>query len=85
VAVYAFDLLMCAVAYTILTVHLVGHHGKDSDFAKALGSDFKGKLSLALYFASIPLAFANQWISLALVLIVALIWFIPDRRFERVA
>jgi uncharacterized membrane protein len=85
VAVYAFDLLMCAVAYTILTVHLVGHHGKDSDFAKALGSDFKGKLSLALYFASIPLALVHQWIALALVLTVAVIWFIPDRRFERVA
>ncbi len=83
VAVYAFDLLMCAVAYTILVMHLIGHHGKDSEFAKALGGDFKGKVSMILYVAAIPLAFVNEWISMALVLIVAGIWFIPDRRFER--
>ena len=82
VAVYAFDLFMCAVAYTILVAHLIGHHGKDSDFAKALGSDRKGKISLALYLAAMPLAFVNQWISMALMLIVAGIWFVPDRRFE---
>ena len=82
VAVYAFDLFMCAVAYTILVMHLVGHHGKDSDFAKSLGSDFKGKTSLALYLAAIPLAFVYSWISIALMLIVAGIWFVPDRRFE---
>jgi uncharacterized membrane protein len=85
VAVYAFDLLMCAVAYTILVMHLIGHHGKDSDFAKALGSDFKSKVSLAFYVAAVPLAFVNQWISIALMLAVACIWFIPDRRFERAA
>ena len=83
VAVYAFDLLMCAVAYKILIVNLIGHHGKDSEFAKALGMDFKGKVSQAFYVGAIPLAFVNQWISVALVLIVAGIWFIPDRRFER--
>jgi uncharacterized membrane protein len=82
VAVYAFDLFMCAVAYTILVMTLIGHHGKDSDFAKALGSDRKGKISLALYLAAIPLAFVNVWISIALMLIVAGIWFVPDRRFE---
>lgn len=83
VAVYAFDLLMCAVAYKILIVNLIGHHGKDSEFAKALGMDFKGKVSQTFYVAAIPLAFMNQWIALALMAIVAGIWFIPDRRFAR--
>jgi uncharacterized membrane protein len=82
VAVYAFDLFMCAVAYTILVIHLIGHHGRDSDFAKAISSDRKGKISLALYLVSIPVAFIQPWISIALMLIVAGIWFIPDRRFE---
>jgi uncharacterized membrane protein len=83
VAVYSFDLFMCAVAYTILVVHLIGHHGADSDFAKAIGGDRKGKVSLLLYLVSIPLAFVQPWISIALMVIVAGIWFIPDRRFER--
>jgi uncharacterized membrane protein len=82
VAVYAFDLFMCAVAYTILVIQLIGHHGRDSDFAIAIGGDRKGKISLLLYLFSIPVAFIQPWISIAMMLVVAGIWFIPDRRFE---
>ena len=82
-AVYAFNLTMCAVAYTVLQFVLVGHHGRDSSFAKALGSDRKGKISLAAFLAAIVLAFVSQWASLALLSAVTLMWFIPDRRFER--
>jgi uncharacterized membrane protein len=82
VALYAFDLFMCAVAYTILVIHLIGHHGRDSEFAKAIGSDRKGKISLLCYLLAMPAAFVHPWISLALILAVACIWFIPDRRFE---
>ncbi len=85
VALYAFDLFMCAVSYTILVFALVGNHGKDSDFAKALGSDFKGKVSLAFYVAAVPLALVNQWLALALIFAVAVIWFVPDRRFAKIA
>lgn len=83
VALYAFDLLMCAVAYTLLVRALIAEHGPQSDFAKALGSDLKGKLSLAAYIAAIPLAYLNVWIALALILAVALTWVVPDRRFAR--
>ena len=85
VAVYAFDLFMCAVAYTLLVIALVGRHGNESDFAKALGSDRKGKISLAAYIISMPLAVVNQWLSLAIILGVALMWFVPDRRFGVIA
>jgi uncharacterized membrane protein len=85
VAIYAGNLLLCAAAYTILVIVLQAHHGKDSAFAAALGSDRKGKISLALYIAAIPLAFVNAAIALALMAIVALIWFVPDRRFARIA
>jgi uncharacterized membrane protein len=83
VALYAFDLFMCAVAYTILVIHLIGHHGRDSEFAKAIGSDRKGKISVLAYLIAMPAAFVHPWISLVLILAVACIWFIPDRRFER--
>ena len=85
VAIYAFDLFMCAVSYTLLVFALVGRHGKDSDFAKALGSDRKGKVSLAAYLIAMPMAFVNVWISLALILAIAIMWFVPDRRFSAIA
>jgi uncharacterized membrane protein len=72
---------MCAVAYTFLTFALIAVHGKESDFARALGSDRKGKLSLATYLVAIVVAFFNAWIALALLLAVALVWIVPDSRF----
>ena len=62
---------------------LVAHHGKDSTLATAIGRDFKGKASLAIYTVAIPLAFANSWLALSLYVLVAIVWFIPDRRIER--
>ena len=85
VAIYAFDLMMCAVAYTLLTFALIAEHGPNSDLARGFGSDRKGKISLLAYVISIPMAFLNVWIALALMLAVALIWIVPDRRFVRAA
>jgi uncharacterized membrane protein len=76
-------LLCAACAYTILTAVLVRKHGKDSLIAKALGTDFKGKISLAIYVVAIGLAFWERWIACALYALVAAIWLVPDRRFEK--
>ena len=84
VAVYSFDLLMCALAYTLLVLALLTQHGKESAFAHALGSDLKGKLSLASYAIAIPLAFWQPLLSLAIIAVVALVWIVPDRRFAKV-
>ncbi len=83
VAAYGIVLLGAACAYTILTLVLLASHGKDSTLAKALGKDFKGKISIAIYVAAIPLAFVQPWISGGLYVLVAAIWLCPDRRFER--
>ena len=83
-AVYGFVLLMAAVAYFILQRAIIAREGRHSLLAAAIGPDWKGKLSPALYFAAIPLAFVSPWISNGLYVLVALIWFIPDRRIERV-
>ncbi len=82
VALYAAVLLCCAIAYTILSRSLVTHHGSDSVLGQALGDDRKGKLSLALYVASIPLAFVHTAIAQGLFMTVAIIWLVPDRRIE---
>ena len=81
-AMYGVNLLMAAVAYTILQNAIVAEHGPHSRLAAAIGRDGKGKLSLALYVAAIALAFVNQWISDAIYVVVVLIWLIPDRRIE---
>jgi uncharacterized membrane protein len=81
-AVYGGVLLASAIAYTILQTTIVRRQGPHSKLAEALGSDVKGKLSVAAYVVAIPSAFINQWISDALYVAVALMWLIPDRRIE---
>jgi uncharacterized membrane protein len=83
VAAYGLVLLCAGIAYFILTRVLLATHGEDSLLAKGLGSDFKGKISLVLYLAAVGLAFVQTWISLAVYVLVALMWLVPDRRFER--
>jgi uncharacterized membrane protein len=83
VAAYGMVLLGAACAYTILTRVLLKNHPKDSTLAKALGRDSKGWVSLAIYIAAIPLAFAHTLISCVLYVVVAGIWLFPDRRFEK--
>ena len=83
VALYGAVLLASALSYQILTTVLRSHHAQDSLLARALGTDRKGKVSLLLYAGALPLAYVHVAISLALYTAVALIWLVPDRRFER--
>jgi len=83
-AAYGFVLLMAAAAYYVLQQTIIHQQGQDYLLASAIGGDRKGKLSPALYFIAIPLAFVSPWIANSLYVFVALIWFIPDRRIERV-
>ena len=83
IALYGIVLLLAAVAYFILTKALISLHGQGSTLAKSIGRDRKGKISIAIYAAAIPLAFVQQWIAAAGYVIVAIMWLIPDRRIER--
>jgi uncharacterized membrane protein len=83
-AVYGFVLLMAAIAYYILQRAIISQQGHGSLLAVAIGRDWKGKLSPVFYIAAIPLAFVSPWISNALFILVALMWFVPDRRIERI-
>jgi uncharacterized membrane protein len=84
VAAYGLVLLCAGFAYYLLSQSLIARHGAESVLARAVGADFKGKLSLVLYVAAVPLAFVNPWIAMALYLAVAVVWLVPDRRIERV-
>ena len=82
-AIYGFVLLMAAIAYYILQTTIIAKQGRESLLGKAIGDDWKGKLSPVLYLAAIPLAFVSSWIAGALYVFVALLWLIPDPRIER--
>ena len=81
-AVYGAVLLLAAIAYTILQSMIVAQQGTESKLGAAVGKDKKGKLSMLLYAAAIPLAFINQWVADGIYVFVALTWLIPDRRIE---
>ena len=83
VAVYGLVLIMAAVAYFILVRVLKTTHGEESTLARAIGSDFKGKVSVVIYAAGILLAFVNPWIAVGLYMLVAIMWLVPDRRIEK--
>lgn len=83
VAAYGVVLLLAAIAWEIMRRLLLRHHERDSALVKALGASFKEWLSLVLYAVAIGVAFLSAWVACALYALVAVIWFIPDRRIER--
>ena len=85
VVVYAIDLCLCALSYTLLQAQIIKSQGADSLVHQALGSDRKGKISLLCYALAIPLALAGLpgWAGVLMGL-VACLWLIPDRRIERI-
>jgi uncharacterized membrane protein len=83
-AIYGVVLFLAAVSYTILARALAAHHGPDSKLARALGADFKGKASLAIYLTAIVVASSWPWLAGLLYTLVAVMWLVPDRRIERV-
>ena len=83
-ASYGIVLAMAAIAYTFLERSIIRANGPHSKLAQAVGEEMKGKASLAMYVAAVPLAFVRPWIAIALYILVAMIWFIPDRRIESI-
>ena len=83
VALYGIVLLMCALSYPVLIGSLIRLHGKESLLATSIGKGVKGKVSVAIYSTGIIVSYFNSWISFALYCVVAIIWFVPDRRIEK--
>ena len=83
VALYGVVLLLAAIAFQILQGRVIAHQGAGSILAAAVGNDWKGRGSTLLYALAVPAAFANPVISGFVYVGVALLWLVPDRRFER--
>jgi uncharacterized membrane protein len=84
-AAYGVVLVFAGVAYILLERSIIVYNGPTSKLARAVGRDVKAKLSISTYVLAIPLAFVRPWIALTLYVVVAMIWFIPDRRIESMA
>jgi TMEM175 potassium channel family protein len=80
---YGVNLLMAAIAYYILQSVIIRDQGPGSRLKTAIGNDWQGKASPLIYFAALPLAFVHPGIAIALYILVALIWIVPDPRIER--
>ena len=83
VAVYGLDLVFAAIAYFLLVRALIASPGQNPAFAAAIGSDFKGKVSIVVYVVATPLALLLPLVAFALYVVVAVTWIVPDRRMER--
>ena len=82
-ALYGAVLLAAAIAYFILQQTIIASQGQDSKLRRAVGQDWKGKLSPVLYLLGIALSFINPWVATIVYVSVAGLWLIPDRRIER--
>ncbi len=82
-ATYGIVALGAAIAFSILVVAIIHANGRDSAVGRAIGSDRKGNLSIALYACAIGLALLSPYVAYAVYALVAVIWFVPDRRFEQ--
>jgi len=83
VALYGGTMFFAGIAYFILTRALIAHHGRNSLLASSIGSDRKGTTSVVLCLAGVVLAFIQPGTAIACYVIVAVIWFLPDRRIEK--
>jgi len=81
-AAYGVVLTMAAIGYYVLERALIAVNGPDSKLAMAIGAEWKGVISVVIYFLAIPMAFVSPWLSIGAYVAVALVWFIPDRRIE---
>lgn len=83
IATYGFILFMAAIAYGILAKIALSIKGQNPKLAAAVGSGIKEKVSILIYLIAMLIAFINQWVSLALYVVVAIMWLQPDRRIEK--
>ena len=82
VILYGFVLLMNAVSYFLVKL-IIKNEGNSSHFAKAIGNDLKGKLSVVFYILGITFSFIRSEFGILFYAIVAFMWLIPDKRIEK--
>lgn len=82
-AAYGVVMSLASVAYVTLQRVIIASQGPRSALATAVGGDWKGKASPALFALGVPLAFVRPWLAGVCYTAVAVMWLVPDRRIER--
>ncbi len=82
-AFYGFLLLMAGLAYTLLQATLMRVDDNRAVLQRAVGSDWKGRVTLLVYISGVALSFVRPWLGQLCYLAVALVWLVPDPRIER--
>ena len=80
---YGLNLLLASIAYYILQQVIIRSQGSGSILKKAIGDDWKGKLSPIIYTIALISAYWTPWLAFTLYGAVAFIWIVPDKRIER--
>lgn len=80
---YGVVLLAAASAFLILQHTIIVAQGTQSVLRSVVGLDGKGKLSILLYVVAIIAAYVAPWIAQLLYATVALMWIVPDKRYEK--
>lgn len=81
-ALYGLILLLAALSYRLVQRAIITQHSGDSKFVLVMGKDWKGKTSLLLYLTAVLTAYVSSWISCFIYVLVAVLWFVPDKRIE---
>lgn len=84
VVLYGINLVACGIAYFIFSQLLINLHGRKSKLAAAIGTDFKGKISVVIYLGGIAVAFLSPLLAYLFYIAVSILWLVPDRRIEKV-
>ena len=82
-AAYGVVVVGAALSYDLLEAAIIRLHGRDGALAKAVGGNLKERLSTIGYLVAIGLAFVDPWISIAIYVLIAAAWLVPDPRIER--
>ena len=82
-AIYGFVLFMAGMGWNVLKITLIRRHGADSTLAKAVGDDFKGRMSGVVTGIAVLVSLVSPYAGLALYWLVNLTWLIPDKRVEK--
>jgi len=83
VLAYGIIMLLCTISFGLLLAALLKANDEDAPIAKAARRGRKGQITILAYVLAIATAFLWPYVAVAIYLAVALMWLVPDKRFEQ--
>jgi uncharacterized membrane protein len=83
VLAYGVIMLLCTFSFALLLAALLKANDADAPISKAARRGRKGQITILAYLLAIAVAFLWPYVAVAIYLAVALMWLVPDKRFEQ--